>query len=211
MKKSLKIILIVVLAVILVAALVCGGYFLTIKLQEKSALKAVNSMFTALKTGNEEEIKQYINIEDLEGEETESEEESSDSIIDDEEMTKAMMQNLNYEVVSTSTKINNCTVKLNVSNKDFKTVFQNYISQVFALAFSSAFGGMTEEEMDAKLEQYFIDQYNSESLSTATNEVTLSMRKEKGKWNIDYDKDQLLNAIIPGYSEVMQSLEQKED
>lgn len=211
MKKSLKIILIVVLAVILVAALVCGGYFLTIKLQEKSALKAVNSMFTALKTGNEEEIKQYINIEDLKGEETESEEESSDSIIDDEEMTKAMMQNLNYEVVSTSTKINNCTVKLNVSNKDFKTVFQNYISQVFALAFSSAFGGMKEEEMDAKLEQYFIDQYNSESLSTATNEVTLSMRKEKGKWNIDYDKDQLLNSIIPGYSEVMQSLEQMED
>lgn len=212
MKKSLKIILIIILAIIVVAAIICGGYFLTIKLQENSALKTVDSMFTALKTGNEEEMKQYINMKDLENEETENDkEESSDSIMDDEEMLKVVVQNLNYEVVSTETKINKCTVKLNVSNKDFKTVFQNYISQVFTLAFSSAFGGMTEEEMDAKLEQYFLDQYNSEDLETATNEITLNMKKENGKWSIDYNKDELLNAIMPGYSEVMQSLEQMED
>lgn len=216
MKKSLKTILIIILAIIVVAAIICGGYFLTIKLQEKSALKAVDSMFTALKTGNEEEIKQYINIEEVENEgnnekENNEEEESAESFIDDEEMAKAMMQHLNYEVISTDTKINNCTVKLNVSNKDFKTTIENYITQAFSLAISSAFGGMTDEEMNAKMEEYFVGQFNSEDLQTMTNEVTLNMKKENGKWDMDYDKDQLLNAIMPGYSEVMKSLEQMGD
>lgn len=216
MKKSLKTILIIILAIIVVAIIICGGYFLTIKLQEKSALKAVDSMFAALKIGNEEEIKQYINIEEAENEEdnkTEKNEveESAESFIDDEKMAKAMMQNLNYEVISTDTKINNCTVKLNVSNKDFKTAIQNYIGQAFALAISSAFGGMTDEEMNAKMEEYFVQQFNLEDLQTMTNEVTLSMKKENGKWNIDYNKDELLNAIMPGYSEVMESLEKMED
>lgn len=205
MKKSLKTILIVVLAIIVVAAIIGGGYFLTIKLQEKSALKTVDGMFTALKTGNEDEIKQYINIDDEENNEAED---TTESVIDNEEMLKTVVQNLNYEVISTDTKLNSCTVKLNVSNKDFKTVFQNYIAQAFSLAISSAFGGMTDEEMNAKMEEYLIEQYNSESIGTITNELTLNMKKEKGKWNIDCDKDQLLNAIMPGYSEVMQSLEQ---
>lgn len=209
MKKSLKKVLIVILAIIVVAAIICGGYFLTIKLQEKSALETVDGLFTALKSGNEEEIKQYINIDDAENNVTE--EDASTDIMDDNEMAKAMMKNLNYEVVSTDTKINNCTVKLNVSNKNFKTAIQNYISQAFALAFTSAFGGMTEEEMNAKMEEYFIEQFNSEDLETVTNELTLDVKKENGKWNINCDKEQLLNVIMPGYSEIADSLEQMEE
>lgn len=205
MKKTLKTILIIILAIIVVAAIICGGYFLTINLQEKSALKTIDEMFTALKTGNEDEIKQYINIDDKENNEAED---TTESVMDDEEMLKTVVQNLNYEVISTDTKLSNCTVKLNVSNKDFKTIFQNYIAQAFSLAISSAFGGMTDEEMNAKMEEYLIEQYNSESIGTITNEITLNMKKENGKWNIDYDQNQLLNAIMPGYSEVMQSLEQ---
>ncbi len=207
MKKNIKTILVVVLAIIVVAAIICGAYFLTMLLQEKSALKTVDGMFTALKTGNEDEIKQYINIEETE-KNNNSEENTTDSVMDDEAMLKTVVQNLNYEVISTDTKLNNCTVKLNVSNKDFKTVFQNYIAQAFSLAISSAFGGMTDEEMNAKMEEYLVEQYNSESIGTVANEITLNMKKENGKWNIDCDKDQLLNAIMPGYSEVMQSLEQ---
>lgn len=209
MKKSLKITLIVILAIVVVVAIVCGGYFLTIKLQEKSALETVGSLFTALKSGNEDEIKQYINIDEL-NDDTENDEEET-TMMNDDAMAKAMMQNLNYEVVSTDSKINNCTVQLNVSNKNLKTVIQNYITYAFSLALSSAFGGMTEEEMNAKMEEYFVEQFNSEDLETVTNQLTLNMKKENGKWNIDCDKNQLLNAIMPGYSEMMESLEQLEE
>ena len=211
MKKSLKIALIVIIAIVVVASIICGGYFLTIKLQEKSALETVDSLFTALKSGNEDEIKQYINIDELNDDAENNEEETTSTMMNDDAMVKAMMQNLNYEVVSTDTKINNCTVQLNVSNKNLKTVIQNYITYAFSLAFSSAFGGMTEEEMNAKMEEYFVEQFNSEDLETVRNQLTLNMKKENGKWNIDCDKNQLLNAIMPGYSEMMESLEQLEE
>ena len=92
-----------------------------------------------------------------------------------------MLKNLNYEVVSTDVKINECTMKLNISNKNLKTVFGNYISKAFSVAFSQAFGAMTEEEMDEQLKQYFIEQYNSEDIETVTTEVTINMKKKDGK------------------------------
>ena len=148
-------------------------------------------MFTALKTGDEEQIKQYINIENI----IEKNETEEDRTSDNQDMEKTMLKNLNYEVVSTDVKINECTIKLNVSNKNLKTVFGNYISKAFSVAFSQAFGAMTEEEMDAQLKQYFEEQYNSENIETVTTEVTINMKKENGKWKIT-NKDGSVNTEL---------------
>ena len=56
MKKVLKIALIVILIIVLVV----GGYCIALNLTKKQALETVDNMFTALKTGDEEQIKQYI-------------------------------------------------------------------------------------------------------------------------------------------------------
>ena len=194
MKKILKIALIVVLII----ALVVGGYFIALNLTKKQALDTVDKMFTALKTGDEEQIKQYINIEDVI--------EQNEASEDNKDMEKTMLKNLNYKVLSTDVKINECTMKLNISNKNLKTVFGNYISKAFSVAFSQAFGAMTEEEMDAQLKQYFEEQYNSEDIETVTTEVTINMKKEDGKWNINCDEDAFVNAVLPGYKEVAESL-----
>ena len=123
MKKILKIALIV----ILIIALVVGGYFIALNVTKTQALSTVDKMFTALKTGDEEQIKQYINIENI----IEKNETEEDRTSDNQDMEKTMLKNLNYEVVSTDVKINECTIKLNVSNKNLKTVFGNYISKAF--------------------------------------------------------------------------------
>lgn len=170
MKKILKIALIVILIIVLVV----GGYFIAVNMTKKQAMDTVDKMFTALKTVDEEQIKQYINIKDVIEENATSE----DNIADNQDMEKAMLKNLNYEVVSTDVKINECTMKLNISNKNLKTVFGNYISKAFSVAFSQAFGAMTEEEMNEQLKQYFIEQYNSEDIETVTTEVTINMKKE---------------------------------
>ena len=193
MKKGLKIALIVVLII----ALVVGGCFVFLNLTKKQALETVDEMFTAIKTGDKEKIKQYINIEDSTEEENTSE---------DQEMEKAMLKNLNYEVISTDVKFNECIVKLNVSNKNLKTVFGNYITKAFSLAFSQAFGAMTEEEMNNQLQQYFEEQYDSDSTETITSEITINMKKESGKWNITCDEDAFVEAVLPGYEEVVESL-----
>ena len=193
MKKILKIALIVILIIVLVV----GGYFIALNMTKKQALETVDKMFIALKTGDEEQIKQYINIKDVIEENATSE----DNIADNQDMEKAMLKNLNYEVVSTDVKINECTMKLNISNKNLKTVFGNYISKAFSVAFSQAFGAMTEEEMDEQLKQY-----NSEDIETITTEVTINMKKEDGKWNINCDEDAFVDAVLPGYREVEEAL-----
>lgn len=203
MKKFLKIALILALIILLVA----GGYFIAINLTKKQALESIDKMFTAIKTGDKEQIKQYINIDDSE-EETETNEENTDK---NEEMEKIMLKKLNYEVVSTDAKLNECTVKLNVSNKDLKTVFQNYITKAFSLAFSQAFSGTTEEEMDNQLNQYLEEQYNSDSIQTITSEVTINMKKEKGKWNVNCDENEIVNAVLPGYKEVVEAMNNVEE
>lgn len=203
MKKVLKIALIVVLIIVLIVA----GCFIALNLTKKQALDTVDKMFTAIKTGDEEQIKQYINIENL----TEEEETTEETAAEDQEMEKAMLKNLNYEVISTDVRLNECTVKVNISNKDLKTVFGNYMAKAFSLAFSQAFGAITEEEMDNQLKQYFEEQYDSDSIETITTEITIDMKKENGKWNITCDEDKFVNAILPGYKEVVESLNNIEE
>ena len=215
MKGKTKKILIAVLIVVVVAALAVGGYFAALKIQEKKVLARVDEAFTAIKSGDEDAIKEYIDLDEAEDEaeeaakDNEATEEAAESVVDDEEMLKVITQNLNYEVVSKDTKWNDCTVKLNVSNKDFKTVFSGYMSKAFALALSSAFSNdkNAEDKMEKELETYFQEQYNSDSVPVVSNEVTLNVKKENGDWKVNYDKSSLLNAILPGYSEVKKSME----
>ena len=82
----------------------------------------------------------------------------------------------------------------------------NYIAKAFSLAFSQAFGAMTEEEMDNQLKQYFEEQYNSESTETITSEMTIDLKKENGKWTVNCDEDKFVGAVLPGYKEVVESL-----
>lgn len=211
MKGKTKKILIAVLIVVVVAALAVGGYFAALNIQEKKVLARVDDIFTAIKSGDEDAMKEYIDLDDAEeqAENTAKDNEAAESVVDDEEMLKVITQNLNYEVVSKDTKWNDCTVKLNVSNKDFKTVFSGYMSKAFALALSSAFSNdkNAEDKMEKELETYFQEQYNSDSVPVVSNEVTLNVKKENGDWKVNYDKSSLLNAILPGYSEVKKSME----
>ena len=70
MKKVLKVSLIVILIIVLVI----GGYFIYLNLTKKQALDTIDKMFTAIKTGDEDQIKQYINIDELKEEEEEAKE-----------------------------------------------------------------------------------------------------------------------------------------
>lgn len=197
MKKVLKVASIVILIIVLIF----GGYFIYLNLTKKQALDTIDKMFTAIKTGDEEQIKQYINIDGLK-----EEEEAEENVNEDKEMEKIMLNNLNYEVISTDVKFNQCTLKLNISNKNLKTVFGNYMTKAFSLAFSQAFGAITEEEMNNQLKQYFEEQYNSENTETITSEITIELKKEKGKWTVNCDEDKFVDAVLPGYKEVVESL-----
>ena len=75
--------------------------------------------------------------------------------LNNKEMEKVMLSNLNYEVLSADVKSKDCIVKLKISNKNLKEVFSNYMQKALSLAFSQAFGRVTEEKMNAQMKQYF--------------------------------------------------------
>ncbi len=192
MKKLInKKVIISIIAVVLVIAIICGGYFLRLHLIKSSAIKEVDKIFSAIKSGDEETLKQYVN-----------EENSEDTDSENKEMEKVMLSNLNYEVLSADVKSKDCIVKLKISNKNLKEVFSNYMQKALSLAFSQAFGRVTEEEMNAQMKQYFQEQYNSDSVETVSNEIIVTMTKKDGKWNMSTDEEQLVNAILPGYKEI---------
>lgn len=204
MKKNVKILIIVLASIVVLAGLAVGGYFLSLHFTKVKALKAVDEVFVSLKSGDVNQLKKYINLSDSESnsdEVTDGDEED-----DDNKTALIMLKNLNYEVVDTDIGFKNCTITLNVSNKDIKTVFSKYISNLFSLAISSAFGQITEEELNQKAEETLEKEYNSDEVETVTNPLTLNLVKENGKWNVDFDKTELLNAVLPGYTEVIESL-----
>lgn len=204
MKKNVKILIIVLASIVVLAGLAVGGYFLSLHFTKVKALKAVDEVFVSLKSGDVNQLKKYINLSDSES--TSDEVTDGDKEDDDNKTALIMLKNLNYEVVDTDIGFKNCTITLNVSNKDIKTVFSKYISNLFSLAISSAFGQITEEELNQKAEETLEKEYNSDEVETVTNPLTLNLVKENGKWNVNFDKTELLNAVLPGYTEVIESL-----
>ncbi len=203
--KNNQKIVIAIVAIVIIIAIACGGYFIMLNSTKTSAINDINNIFTALKSGNQEEIKKYLGEETVEEVSGNAEDDNS------KEMAKVMLNNLEYEIVSTNVNFKEGTVILKVSNKDLETVFENYMKKVFSLAFSQALGKMSEEDFNAELLENFKEQYNSENVETITNEITIKMSRENGIWKIDADQQQIVNAILPGYESVMNSLNNIEE
>lgn len=194
MKKFLKIILVI----ILIVAVLVGGYFGYVQLMKKQAKNTIDEMFIALKSGDENQIKKYINIEDA----IDDSEEKSEGA----EMENIMLKKLNYEFESLDVKFNQCTAKLKITNKDLKKVFQNYMTKAISLAFSQTLESTSDEDIESELKQYFEEQYDSDNTETISTELTVTMQKERGKWNITIDENELVDAILPGYREIIEYL-----
>lgn len=188
----------IIVAIVAIAVIAGVGYFLAVNSMRTSALKEIETVFSAMKSGDKDAIKQYLDGEDS------SEEETTDAT--SEAMAKIMLSQLNYEVISTDANLKECNVKLKVSNKDLKTVFSNYMQKAFTIAFSQAFGKTTEEDMNMQMEKYFEEQYNSESIETVSTEITIKMTKKDGKWNMDANEDEIINAILPGYQGILEAI-----
>lgn len=187
-----------IVAIIAIVIIACVGYFMALNSMKTSALKEIETVFSAMKSGDKDAIKQYLDGEDS------SEEETTDAT--SEAMAKIMLSQLNYEVISTDANLKECNVKLKVSNKDLKTVFSNYMQKAFTIAFSQAFGKTTEEDMNMQMEKYFEEQYNSESIETVSTEITIKMTKKDGKWSMDANEDEVINAILPGYQGILDAI-----
>ena len=189
--------LIVIIIVIAVALVGVGGYFGYLQLVKNSALQSIDERFTNIKEGNISELEKYTSID---------ESTSSSDKEEEEWLMKLMLKNLNYEVVSAKPKVNECEVELKVTNKNVGSAFEKMFSKLLTLSFSTDLEDMTESQLNDKLNEEFEKIYDSDDVKTETNNITVTLKREDGTWNLSGDKDEITNAILPGYSDISSEL-----
>lgn len=189
--------LIVIVIVIAVALVGVGGYFGYLQLVKNSALQSIDERFTNIKEGNISELEKYTSID---------ESTSSSDKEEEEWLMKLMLKNLNYEVVSAKPKFNECEVELKVTNKNVGSAFEKIFSKLLTLSFSTEFEDMSESQLNDKLNEEFEKIYNSDDVKTDTNNITVTLKREDGTWNLSGDKDEITNALLPGYSDISSEL-----
>lgn len=189
--------LIVIIIVIAVALVGVGGYFGYLQLVKNSALQSIDERFTNIKEGNISELEKYTSID---------ESTSSSDKEEEEWLMKLMLKNLNYEVVSAKPKVNECEVELKVTNKNVGSAFEKMFSKLLTLSFSTDLEDMSESQLNDKLNEEFEKIYDSDDVKTETNNITVTLKREDGTWNLSGDKDEITNALLPGYSDISSEL-----
>lgn len=195
--KYMKKFLIVIIIVIAVALVGVGGYFGYLQLVKNSALQSIDERFTNIKEGNISELEKYTSID---------ESTSSSDKEEEEWLMKLMLKNLNYEVVSAKPKFNECEVELKVTNKNVGSTFEKMFSKLLTLSFSTDLEDMSESQLNDKLNEEFEKIYDSDDVKTETNNITVTLKREDGTWNLSGDKDEITNALLPGYSDISSEL-----
>src|SRR5574344_761619 len=192
MKKVWKILIII--AVILFVVVV--GALLVTNTPNVSARIKVNGMFRALKTGDRTKIQKYLKKDE--------DTLSKDLLVSDskdekenQELLKILFGKLDYKVISSESTPDGVTLKLSVTNKDIGTVIEYYFFEGLSDSLSDN-SDSNDSDDNSKLKQSLAEQYNSDKVELKTNELTLKFNKVDGEWQIDYDTNELTNAIFPG-------------
>ena len=188
--KALKIILCIVVLVIVIAVIIFG----IIKLTAKNPTDSVISFIEYLKSGDLNGAKEYTNESSLEML-------GIDSETEDIEMVKLFFKNVNLNIVEVTKDSNQAIVKVEITNRDLKTIMQNYMQKALELAMSSINSSNTTEDMESQLQEFFKSQFESTQIENVTTSVDIVLTKVDGDWKIVLDEN-LRDAILPGLTEI---------
>ena len=186
-----------VLLVIILILLVClAGYKICLNIQKHEVLKMVDGTFTEVKNGD---LSNYMDNQ------------SKDESNKINQYTKSMLGNIDYKVLSIDQEYNKAKVKISVSNKDMKTIFQRVINKAMDEAFKNIFDNKSKEEIHKEVEKYFLEELKSKDIKVVTNTIDLEYVKANGNWEINIDRMKFLNSILPGYTDLKNSISSLKD
>lgn len=172
----------IIIAIVAVVAIVIIAIFACINMVD-SPKKVVENIFQELKSGN---TSQSVLASAFEEENF------------NEETKKLLFDKLEYKIKEVKEEGDTAIVKVEVTNKDFKTAINNYMQKAIKAAFS---GGLANEE-DAT--NYLIEELNSSELQTVTSEQTINLKKQDGKWEVSEEND-FVTIFLPGFEEALSS------
>ena len=194
-KKEKKGVAVRIIVIVIILLAIIGLIYLAIPSPEK----VVNNTFSNLKNGDFENIEQYINYDELvedTGMNTDSKEQMSQEEIDRERL---LYEDLEWRIKSVQSEGDTATVEVETTNKDYRTIFNNYFQTLIQKVFSN------EDLSDEQIEEAFIQELQKDEVEKVTTTQTITLTKQDGKWRITVD-DNLKNAIYPGLEDAINSI-----
>ena len=193
MKKTVKRLVAMVLAAVLVFALAgCTP--------EKKAERAVNSFLSEIKMVNIEKALSYVD---------KAEETKGDWLNENTELfIEELFSRLDYEI-TTSEAADENTVNVNVklTNVNMIPVMKEFAAEAmkYALSNIAADPAPTDEEVTAKMIEILSNCLNKEDLEMVTLEATIKVVLVEGEWKVSIDGS-LVNAMFGGLSDAAAEL-----
>lgn len=149
-------------------------------LRTDSPKKSVETMLGDLKAGNyNQTILSDLSEEDF-----------------DKEAQKLLFDKLEGKVKNVTEEGDKATVEVEITNKDFKTIINNYMQKVIKIAFSGE--SITEEEMT----NYLIEELKNDGIELVTSTQTIVLEKQDGKWEVSEEND-FVTILLPGFNEAI--------
>lgn len=172
---------------------------------EEDAEAALDTMMTAFKSGDREQILSYY---DFEAESNIIDAEESRAL---EEVILSTLSKMDYKIKGAE-KLDSSQVRFDIelTTVDFSKIMELYITQVMTMVASPEYQAkvntMTQEEYQQMLAEQMKEVIASPEVSTAVNEVTLTMVKENGVWTAGPEKEEFINSVFNNLWDAVNSL-----
>lgn len=157
-----------------------------------SPARTLQEMLKSLKIGDFEKANEYVNYEELSDMPIlsfENEEEKKD-------VQKLFFEELQFNIKKVKKEENTATVEIDITNKNFKTILQNYTKKVMQSIFNNE---------DINTDDVLIQELQNKEIDKVTSRQTITIQKQDGKWEVLVD-DNLKNALFPGLSETLDGI-----
>ena len=175
-----------ILTVVIVLAIVA---LLTVLIVTSSdPKKSVDGFLTNLKAGDFEKAQEFA---------------TGDNLLEDqeysEETQKLLFDKISWKVKKVTAENDSAKVEIEITNKDFSEVLQNYKNKIWK-DISSVIGKTIDTS------RYFEDELKNENLGTKTITANIKLQKQDGKWKV-VANNELANSLLPGLQESVNAIQ----
>lgn len=170
---------IIVIIIVLVAML---AYMFS---KKDSPRQTVETMLSDLKSGN---YSQSILAGMLQEEEF------------DQETQKLLFDKLDWKILNVSEEGDKATVEIEITNKDFKTIIENYMQRIIKVAFSG------ENPSEEEITNYLVEELKNDEVQNVTSNQVIVLEKKDGKWEVT-EENNFVNIFLPGFNEAISSFQ----
>ena len=157
--------------------------------------KSVDGLLMNLREGEFEKAREFVNSDEFF-----SAEFLNENI--NQETQKLLFNKLSWKVNNVTENGDEATIEIEITNKDFKTIFGNVMQKTFKAALSNS---EDEENTEEVTQNYLIEELKNDDVPTTTITKTINAVKQDKKWKIVVDED-LTYTLLPGLQETINSL-----